>query len=44
MPKNTATEKAPKTGAECGKTQAKAPAPAKKNAKADSKLSKGSKK
>jgi len=47
MAKNSATEINQKTGAACGKTQTKAPAPeksAKKDAKADSKPSKGAKK
>ena len=47
MVKNASTESSQKTGASCGKPQAKAPAPensAKKDAKADRKPSKGAKK
>ncbi len=43
MTKNVASENSPKAGAACGKTQAKASAP-KKEAKAESKPSKGAKK
>jgi len=44
MTKNVATETSPKAGAACGKTQAKASAPGKKEAKAGNKQSKGAKK
>lgn len=44
MTKNVANESRQKAGSECRKTQAKAPAPAKKDAKADSKQAKGVKK
>ncbi len=44
MTKNVANEVSQKAGAACGKTQAKAPAPAKKDVKADSKQAKGAKK